>query len=115
MSYQWFKDDKVLTDADDYNGSTTTELAIVGSGSQVKGEYKCKVTNKLGEVFSNVIRYGRCCCYLFLASLFFFFFLDPFAMELKLKGLKDSEITKLIGTFFKLRLHVRVYIALKSL
>ena len=59
LKYQWLKDDKELRDSIYYKGPTTPELCIVGSDSQVKGEYKCQVTNEFGKIFSQSILYGR--------------------------------------------------------
>ena len=59
LKYLWLKDNQELRDSIDYTGSTTPELHIVGTSSQVKGEYKCQVTNELGELFSQSILYGR--------------------------------------------------------
>ena len=61
LKYQWLKDDKELRDSICYKGSTTPELCIVGTGLQVKGGYKCHVTNKCGETDSLEIQYGRSC------------------------------------------------------
>ena len=59
LKYQWLKDDKVLKDSIHYRGSTTPELCIVGTDLQVKGGYKCQVTNKYGKTVSQEIQYGR--------------------------------------------------------
>ena len=60
MKYQWLKD-VPLSDGDDYKGSTTSELTIVGTGPQVKGNYKCLVKHKYGEVQSSNTEYGELC------------------------------------------------------
>ena len=60
MKYQWLKDDEEpLNDGEDYKGTTTAELVIVGSGPQVKGNYKCLVKHKYGEILSREISYGK--------------------------------------------------------
>ena len=59
MRYQWLKDSKELRDSDPYKGCTTLELVIVGTGPQVKGNYKCQVKHKYGEILSNGITYGN--------------------------------------------------------
>ena len=62
MKYQWLKDDEeLLSDGEDYKGTTTAELVIVGTGPQVKGNYKCLVKHKYGEIFSTGTHYGRQC------------------------------------------------------
>ena len=59
MKYQWLKDDEEpLSDGEDYKGSTTPELVIVGTGPQVKGNYKCLVKHKYGDALSNEFNYG---------------------------------------------------------
>ena len=61
MKYQWLKDDEEpLSDGEDYKGTTTAELIIVETGSQVKGNYKCLVTHKYGDAFSTEFNYGMC-------------------------------------------------------
>ena len=61
MKYQWLKDDEEpLSDGNDYEGSTTSELTIVGTGPQVRGNYKCLVKHKYGKVLSNATHYGKC-------------------------------------------------------
>ena len=60
IKYQWLKDDEEpLSSDDDYKGPTTQELFVVGTGPQVKGNYKCLVANKYGETLSAEIHYGR--------------------------------------------------------
>ena len=60
MKYQWLKDDEEpLSDGEDYKGTTTAELIIVGTGPQVKGNYKCLVKHKYGEILSRGIHYGE--------------------------------------------------------
>ena len=59
MRYHWLKDGKELTNSDDYSGSTTPELVIVGTGPQVRGNYKCRVKYKYGEIISREIYYGK--------------------------------------------------------
>ena len=60
LKYQWIKDDEEpLSDSDDFMGSTTQELVVVGSGPQVKGNYKCLVKNKNGEILSRETFYGK--------------------------------------------------------
>ena len=59
IEYQWFKDDKELGDGDDYKGSTTPKLVIVGTGLQVKGKYVCQVKNKFGKTHSQGMQYGK--------------------------------------------------------
>ena len=60
IKYQWFKDDeKLLSSNDDYKGPSTQELIVMGTGPQVKGNYKCLVANKYGKVVSAHIHYGR--------------------------------------------------------
>ena len=62
MKYQWLKDDEEpLSDGEDYKGTTTAELVIVGTGPQVEGNYKCLVKHKYGEIQSSVIHYGKRC------------------------------------------------------
>ena len=59
MKYQWLKDDeKPLSDGEDYKGTTTAELVIVGTGPQVKGNYKCLVKHKYGDALSSEFNYG---------------------------------------------------------
>ena len=59
MKYQWLKDDeKPLSDSEDYKGTTTAELVIVGTGPQVKGNYKCLVKHKYGDALSSEFNYG---------------------------------------------------------
>ena len=62
MRYQWIKDDEDLSECDDFKGSTSPELVIVGTGPQVKGNYKCRVTNKYRKILSNEIHYGKLIC-----------------------------------------------------
>ena len=57
--YQWFKDDKKLSDGHKYKGSTTPELTIIGSGQQVKGMYLCLVKNMYEEIQSRETDYGK--------------------------------------------------------
>ena len=60
MKYQWLKDDEEpLSDGEDYKGTTTAELVIVGTGPQVKGNYKCLVKYKYGKNLSREISYGK--------------------------------------------------------
>ena len=60
MKYQWLKDvEEPLSDGEDYKGTTTAELVIVGTGPQVKGNYKCLVKHKYGEILSREIFYGK--------------------------------------------------------
>ena len=60
MKYQWLKDDEEpLSDGVDYKGTTTAELVIVGTGPQVKGNYKCLVNHKYGDILSRGIHYGE--------------------------------------------------------
>ena len=59
IEYKWFKDNKELGDGDNYKGSTTPKLVIVGTDLQVKGEYACQVKNKFGKMFSQGLQYGR--------------------------------------------------------
>ena len=59
MQYQWLKDDKELSDGDDYQGATTPMLVIVGTGPQVKGSYKCQINNKYRKKSSNGIKYSK--------------------------------------------------------
>ena len=60
MKYQWLKDDEEpLNDGEDYKGSTSSELIIVGTGPQVKGNYKCLVKHKYGDIVSTGTHYGR--------------------------------------------------------
>ena len=57
---QWLKDDEEpLSDGEDYKGTTTAELVIVGTGPHVKGNYKCLVKHKYGEILSREISYGK--------------------------------------------------------
>ena len=59
MKYQWLKDDEEpLSDGEDYKGTTTAELVIVGTGPQVKGNYKCLVKHKYGDTLSSEFNYG---------------------------------------------------------
>ena len=58
LTYQWLKDDKALRDNTDYMGSTASELHIMGSGSRIKGKYKCQVTNMCGSCELEIY-YGR--------------------------------------------------------
>ena len=61
MKYQWLKDDEEpLSDGEDYKGTTTAELVIVGTGPQVKGNYKCLVKHKYGEILSREAQYSEC-------------------------------------------------------
>ena len=62
MRYQWLKDDEELGDGVDYMGSSMPELFIVGTDPQVKGNYKCRVTNKYRKIISNEIHYGKLKC-----------------------------------------------------
>ena len=60
MKYQWLKDDEEpLSDGEDYKGSTTAELVIVGTGPQVKGKYRCLVKHKYGNILSSDTNYGK--------------------------------------------------------
>ena len=60
MMYQWLKDDEEpLNDGEDYKGTSTADLVIVGTGPQVKGNYKCLVKHKYGEILSREISYGK--------------------------------------------------------
>ena len=97
MKYQWLKDDKELRDSIDYKGSTTPELCIMGSGSHAKGNYRCQVTNMFGKTLSQEILYGASINLTFVLYNIFKLFSDPFISELKLKGLRSNEISKLIG------------------
>ena len=63
MRYQWLKDGKELSDGYNHKGSTTPELIIVGTGPQVKGNYKCRVKHKYGEIASNETSYGKLHCW----------------------------------------------------
>ena len=58
MKYQWLKDDEELGNGEDYVGSTTQVLVIVGTHSHVRGNYKCLVKHKYGEIVSSEIHYG---------------------------------------------------------
>ena len=61
MKYQWLKDDEEpLSDGEDYKGTTTAELVIVGTGPHVKRSYKCLVKHKYGEILSREAQYGEC-------------------------------------------------------
>ena len=60
IKYQWFKDEIEVNDGDDYMGSTTSELSVVGIGPQVTGMYKCLVINKFGKASSRNISYSMC-------------------------------------------------------
>ena len=60
MKYQWLKDNEgPLSVGEDYKGTTTAELVIVGTGPQVKGNYKCLVAHKYGETVSSGTHYGK--------------------------------------------------------
>ena len=60
MKYQWLKDgEEPLSDGEDYKGTTTAELVIVETGLQVKGNYKCLVKHKYGEILSSGIDCGK--------------------------------------------------------
>ena len=60
MKYQWLKDDEEpLSDGEDYKGTTTAELVIVGTGPRVKGNYKCLVKHRYGDIVSSGIHYGE--------------------------------------------------------
>ena len=59
LHYQWFKDDEELKDGENYEGSTTPELVIVGTGPQSKGTYKCLISNKYGKVLSQGEVFGK--------------------------------------------------------
>ena len=59
IRYQWLKDDEELSDGDNYKGSTTSELAILGTGPQVEGNYKCRLINEYGEHISHEIPYSK--------------------------------------------------------
>ena len=58
MKYQWFKGETELSDGEDYKGSTTSELSIIGVGPQVTGIYKCLVVNKYGKASSRKVSYS---------------------------------------------------------
>ena len=57
MNYLWFKDDRELCDGENYKGTTTPELHIMGSGQQVRGKFKCRVTNEYGPIETH-FKYG---------------------------------------------------------
>ena len=59
LKYQWLKNDEEINDGDRYRGSTTSELVVLGSCPQVKGIYKCQVTNRYGEIISRDVDYGK--------------------------------------------------------
>ena len=60
IKYQWLKDNnEPLSNGDDYKGSTTAELVIMGTGPQVKGNYKCLVKHKYGEIQTRGTHYGK--------------------------------------------------------
>ena len=103
MKYQWFKGETELSDGEDYKGSTTSELSIIGIGPQVTGMYKCLVVNKYGNASSRKVSYSKHYSkFITVTSLIFFFYLliDPFAKELKQMGLMNNEICKLIGIWY---------------
>ena len=101
MKYQWLKDDEEpLSDGEDYKGTTTAELVIVGTGPQVKGNYKCLVKHKYGEILSREAQYGEClltaqCTRDFYNNIVYYS--DPFDCVLSLKGISEDVISKLKG------------------
>ena len=103
MKYQWLKDDEEpLSDGEDYKGTTTAEPVIVGTGPQVKGNYKCLVKHKYGEIQSSAIYYGKLLCY--IKACFGYTFVlkcyhipDPFVFELTSNGISKKVIAKLLG------------------
>ena len=100
MKYQWLKDDEEpLSDGEDYKGTTTAKLIIVGTCPQVKGNYKCLVKHKFGEIFSTGTHYGRQCSTHLTKSNPYkcFYCTDPFVAELTLRGVSKSVMSKLFG------------------
>ena len=103
MKYQWLKDDEEpLSDGEDYKGTTTAELVIVGTGPQVKGNYKCLVKHKYGEILSTGAYCGMQCCAPLIENNNTFLLIccsDPFVAELTLKGVSKTVISKLKGRY----------------
>ena len=103
MKYQWLKDDdEPLSDGEDYKGTTTAELVIVGTGPQVKGNYKCLVKHKYGGILSSGAYCGMQCVALLIENNNTFLLIccsDPFVAELTLKGVSKTVISKLKGRY----------------
>ena len=101
MKYQWLKDDEEpLSDGEDYKGTITAELVIVGAGPQVKGNYKCLVKHKYGEILSFGAHYGmQCCAPLIENKITFICCSDSFVAELTLRGVSKTVMSKLIGMY----------------
>ena len=114
MRYQWLKDGKEVSDGDDYKGSTTPEFVIVGTGPQVKGNYKCRVKHKYGEITSSEIYYGKLhfcilciCIHVHWHNIYpSLNYSDPFVPELSSKGISKRIIAKLIGKLMLLCVHL---------
>ena len=100
MKYQWLKDDEEApSDGEDYKGTTTAELVIVGTGPQVKGNYKCLVKHKYGVIQSRGTHYGNSLLINCIMDCIINYahYTDPFVFVLSLQGISEDAISKLIG------------------
>ena len=98
LLYQWYKNGRKLRDDDDYQGSSSSELVILGMGLHIKAEYNCCVVNKCGEISSQQVLFGRLHINHVYHSLFLQLVIpDPFTRELRQRGLREYEIKKLTG------------------
>lgn len=56
LNYQWFHFDTALSDGDGVSGATTPTLTLSNVGFERAGDYRLRVTNHLGEAFTEWAR-----------------------------------------------------------
>ena len=49
LTYQWLKNDQMLSDSSSYEGSNTATLLIRGRDSCLRGHYCCEVSDRCGK------------------------------------------------------------------
>ena len=49
LTYQWLKNDQMLSDSSSYEGSSRANLIIRGRDSHLKGHYFCEVKDRCGN------------------------------------------------------------------
>ena len=63
LTYQWQKDEADISDSvNTYSGTTTATLTILSATEDDAGEYRVRVSNPAGSVFSSQanLTFGKC-------------------------------------------------------
>ncbi len=56
LTYQWFKNDILITDNSHYSGTNTATLTLTGTAAADAGNYTVRVTNAMNQIISESIR-----------------------------------------------------------